>query len=185
MSHARVLSSRLRDAAPSEGVADAQILEASVTEDVLSYVRDILTGNDKQQAEKLVKGIAGIVDLSRNDWPLGFIRTLADEVASSRPGFFPGAPNSVWVRGDRVDDLLRRCGLLCRALLRGGLFLRLGGEDIDFRDGLTFFKCRFPPLVLASSGSKGCRNLIQLSVKPPLATINIFSPILINVKIYS
>ncbi len=61
-------------------MADAQILEASVTENVLGYVRDILSGNDKQQVEKLIKGIGGIVDLPRNDWPLGFIRTLADEL---------------------------------------------------------------------------------------------------------
>ncbi|MEX1330355.1 MAG: Hsp70 family protein [Desulfobacterales bacterium] len=78
--HRWKLQFQLRDTAPPEGVADAQILEASVTEDVLSYVRDVLSGKDKQQAEKLVKGIAGIVDLSRNDWPLGFIRTLADEL---------------------------------------------------------------------------------------------------------
>jgi molecular chaperone DnaK (HSP70) len=78
--HRWKLQFQLRDAPVPEVVADAQILEASVTEDVLSYVRDILSGNDKQQVEKLVKDIGGIVDLPRNDWPLGFIRTVADEL---------------------------------------------------------------------------------------------------------
>ncbi len=78
--HRWKLQFQLRDTAVPEAVADAQILEASVTENVLDYVRDILSGNDKQQVEKLIKGIAGIVDLRRNDWPLGFIRTLADEL---------------------------------------------------------------------------------------------------------
>jgi molecular chaperone DnaK (HSP70) len=76
--HRWKLQFQLRDTPVPEGVADAQILEASVTEDVLSYVRDILSGNDKQQVEKLAKAIEGIVDMPRNDWPLGFIRSLAD-----------------------------------------------------------------------------------------------------------
>ncbi|MGD2012059.1 MAG: Hsp70 family protein, partial [Desulfobacterales bacterium] len=78
--HRWKLQFQLRDTAVPEAVADAQILEASVTEEVLSFVRNKLSGNDKQQAEKLVKGIAGIIDLRREDWPLGFIRTLADEL---------------------------------------------------------------------------------------------------------
>jgi hypothetical protein len=78
--HRWKLQFQLRDTPVPEAVADAQILEASVTEDVLRYVRDILSGNDKQQVEKLVKDIGGIVELPRNDWPLGFIRTLADEL---------------------------------------------------------------------------------------------------------
>ncbi|MGB9436540.1 MAG: Hsp70 family protein [Desulfobacterales bacterium] len=78
--HRWKLQFQLRDTPVPEVVADAQILEASVTEDVLSYVRDVLSGNDKQQAEKLVKGIGGIVDLPRSEWPLGFIRTLTDEL---------------------------------------------------------------------------------------------------------
>jgi molecular chaperone DnaK (HSP70) len=76
--HRWKLQFQLRDTPVPEGVADAQILEASVTEDVLSYVRDILSGNDKQQVEKLAKAIERIVDMPRNDWPLGFIRSLAD-----------------------------------------------------------------------------------------------------------
>ena len=78
--HRWKLQFQLRDTPVPDAVADAQILEASVTEDVLSHVRAILSGNDKQQVEKLVKGIGGIVDLPRKDWPLGFIRTLADEL---------------------------------------------------------------------------------------------------------
>ena len=78
--HRWKLQFQLRDTPVPEVVADAQILEASVTEDALSYVRDVLSGNDKQQAEKLVKGIGGIVDLPRSEWPLGFIRTLTDEL---------------------------------------------------------------------------------------------------------
>jgi len=78
--HRWKLQFQLRNTPVPETVADAQILEASVTENVLSYIRDILTGNDKQQVEKLIKSIGGIVDLPRNDWPLGFIRTLADEL---------------------------------------------------------------------------------------------------------
>ncbi len=83
--HRWKLQFQLRDTPAPEAVADSQILEASVTEDALSYVRDILSGNDKQQVEKLIKGIGGIVDLSRNDWPLGFIRTLADELLMLLP----------------------------------------------------------------------------------------------------
>jgi len=78
--HRWKLQFQLRDTPVPETVADAQILEASVTEDVLNYMRDTLSGNDKQQVEKLAKDIGRIVDLPRNDWPLGFIRTLADEL---------------------------------------------------------------------------------------------------------
>ena len=78
--HRWKLQFQLRDTAVPEAVADAQILEASVTENVLRHLRDTLTGNDKQQVEKLVKGIVEIVDLRRDEWPLGFIRNLADEL---------------------------------------------------------------------------------------------------------
>jgi molecular chaperone DnaK (HSP70) len=78
--HRWKLQFQLRNTPVPEAVADAQILEASVTEDTLSYVRDILSGTDKQQAEKLAKGVEEIVGIPRNDWPLGFIRTMADEL---------------------------------------------------------------------------------------------------------
>ncbi len=83
--HRWKLQFQLRDTPVPEAVADAQIMEVSVTEDVLSYVRDILSGNNKQQVEKLVKNIGGVVDLPRNDWPLGFIRTVADELLTLLP----------------------------------------------------------------------------------------------------
>jgi hypothetical protein len=78
--HRWKLQFQLRDTAVPESVTDAQILEASLTEAVISHVRSALSGNDKQQVEKLVKGIVAIVDMRRDDWPLGFIRSLADEL---------------------------------------------------------------------------------------------------------
>ena len=78
--HRWKLQFQLRDTPMPESVADAQILEATVTEDALRYMRDILSGNNKQQVEKLAKAIEGIVEIPRKDWPLGFIRTLADEL---------------------------------------------------------------------------------------------------------
>jgi hypothetical protein len=41
-------------------------------------VQRVLTGSDKQQVEKLMKDIVGLVELSSDDWPLGLIRSLAD-----------------------------------------------------------------------------------------------------------
>ena len=78
--HRWKLQFQLRDAPVPEAVSDAQILEASLTEDALAHVRDTLSGTDKQQVEKLLKDVEGVVDLPRNKWPLGFIRTLADEL---------------------------------------------------------------------------------------------------------
>ena len=80
--HRWKLQFQLRDVPVPEAVADAQILEASLTDDVLGHLRDVFAGNDKQQAERLIKDIEGILDMPRKDWPLGFIRTLSDELLS-------------------------------------------------------------------------------------------------------
>lgn len=83
--HRWKLQFQLRDIPVPEAIADAQILEASQIEEALIHLRAIISGNDKQKVEKLLKEIESIVDLPRNDWPLGFIRTLADELLTLMP----------------------------------------------------------------------------------------------------
>ena len=69
----------LRNEAPGPEVADSQILDNSIVTAAQKHVYRVLKGNDKQNLEKLIVGISECVALPRDDWPLGLIRTLADD----------------------------------------------------------------------------------------------------------
>ncbi|MCP4623442.1 MAG: Hsp70 family protein [bacterium] len=59
---------------------DAQVLELSVVEAARRYLRQVLTGGNKSDVQNLIKQLSRTVELPRDDWPLGFIRSLADEL---------------------------------------------------------------------------------------------------------
>ncbi len=65
--------------APTEA-PQTQVLEQATVEKARQAVRRVLTGNDKNQVPPLVKKLSRMIDLPRDDWPLGFIRTLADDL---------------------------------------------------------------------------------------------------------
>jgi molecular chaperone DnaK (HSP70) len=68
----------LRGDVPDPEVSDAHILDASIVMEAQKLVRRVLKGNDKQRLEQLINGIARQVELPRDDWPLGLIRSLVD-----------------------------------------------------------------------------------------------------------
>jgi molecular chaperone DnaK (HSP70) len=74
------LQFHLRSDVQNSDVADSQILDASIVSAAQKHMRRVLTGNNKQGVEKLVAGITQRVALPRDDWPLGMIRTLADDL---------------------------------------------------------------------------------------------------------
>ncbi len=85
--HRWKLQFQLRDMTAPAETPETQVLEQAVVEEAQQYVRRVLTGSNKNEVPQLVKNVARITDLPRDDWPLGFIRTLADDlldIASSR-----------------------------------------------------------------------------------------------------
>ncbi|MGA9264287.1 MAG: Hsp70 family protein [Desulfobacterales bacterium] len=83
--HRWKLQFQLRETATPEAADDAQILELAVVETARDLLNRVLSGDDKSGAEKLAKKLSRIVDLPRDDWPLGFIRSLADDLLDLTP----------------------------------------------------------------------------------------------------
>ena len=83
--HRWKLQFQLRETAAPEAADDAQILELAVVETARDLLNRVLSGDDKSRAEKLAKKLSRIVDLPRDDWPLGFIRSLADDLLDLTP----------------------------------------------------------------------------------------------------
>ena len=81
--HRWQLQFQLRDTKIAESIQDEEVFEVSLVESA----RKILLGTFKpgsatQNMENLVKDIAKVVDRPKEEWPLGFIRTLADDLIS-------------------------------------------------------------------------------------------------------
>ncbi len=83
--HRWKLQFQLRETAAPEAADDAQVLELAVVEAARDLMHRVLSGNDKSRAEKIAKKLSRIVDLPRDDWPLGFIRSLADDLLDLTP----------------------------------------------------------------------------------------------------
>jgi hypothetical protein len=83
--HRWKLQFQLRETATPEAADDAQVLELAVVETARDLLHRVLSGDDKSGAEKLAKKLSRIVDLPRDDWPLGFIRSLADDLLDLTP----------------------------------------------------------------------------------------------------
>lgn len=79
--HRWQLQFQLRDAAAAAAVPDAAVIEDSV----LTAARDLIQaafskGAEKRRLDALVRGITEIAGSPKEKWPLGLIRTLADEL---------------------------------------------------------------------------------------------------------
>ncbi len=83
--HRWKLQFQLRETAAPEAADDTQVLELAVVEAARDLMHRVLSGNDKSRAEKIVKKLSRIVDLPRDDWPFGFIRSLADDLLDLTP----------------------------------------------------------------------------------------------------
>ena len=78
--HRWKLQFQLRESAAPAAAEDARILEHAVIESARSHLAQVLADDDKSQMEKLAKELSRIVELPRDDWPLSFIRSLADDL---------------------------------------------------------------------------------------------------------
>jgi molecular chaperone DnaK (HSP70) len=78
--HRWKLQFQLRNSTETVPATDAQVLELSVVEAAHQYLRRVLTGGNKNEVQNLIKQLSRTVELPRDDWPLGFIRSLADEL---------------------------------------------------------------------------------------------------------
>ncbi|UCF92204.1 MAG: hsp70 family protein [Desulfobacterales bacterium] len=79
--HRWQLQFQLREAPEPAGVSEAEVLEASLVEDVRARVQEVFAApSEGVTLEHLVKEISGIVDRPRETWPLGLIRSMADEL---------------------------------------------------------------------------------------------------------
>ena len=97
--HRWKLQFQLRDMTTPTAATETQVLELAVVEAAQDYLRRVLTGDDKTGVQQLVKNLGRMADLSRDDWPLGFIRSLADDlldlvsIRSKGPDFESGWMN--------------------------------------------------------------------------------------------
>lgn len=79
--HRWQLQFQLRDTvATPDQVQEKTVLEAALVQEAKDLLQKALKGTDTALLTSLVKRIAAIVNLARNEWPLGFIRDLADQL---------------------------------------------------------------------------------------------------------
>ena len=78
--HRWKLQFQLRDTTSPAPVSDMQVLELAVVEAAQNYLHQVLSGDDKSEVQMLAKKLGRIVELPRDEWPLGFIRGLADNL---------------------------------------------------------------------------------------------------------
>jgi molecular chaperone DnaK (HSP70) len=78
--HRWKLQFQLRKSTESLPATDAQVLELSVIEAAHQYLHRVLAGSSKTKMQKLIKELGRIVELPRDEWPLGFIRSVVDEL---------------------------------------------------------------------------------------------------------
>lgn len=83
--HRWQLQFQLRDVgeAPKE-VQEQTVLEAGSVRQAGEALQTAFAGDDTPRLDGLVKEIASLVDLARDEWPLGFIRGLADILLQDR-----------------------------------------------------------------------------------------------------
>jgi len=63
-------------------VSDQQVLEESLVDQALETIKDAFSNKDSRTPpERLVKVISGIVNRPKEEWPLSFIRLMADGLA--------------------------------------------------------------------------------------------------------
>jgi molecular chaperone DnaK (HSP70) len=72
------LQFQLRDSAAPIEVREEIVLDAQIVQAARQSVENAFAGADTAGLERVVKQIAAIVDLPREEWPLGLIRELAD-----------------------------------------------------------------------------------------------------------
>jgi molecular chaperone DnaK (HSP70) len=80
--HRWQLQFQLRDAAAGPGsVGDEVIIEASLVEEVRNKIRSLFSNEiDRRGLEALIKDISQRIGRKKENWPLSFIRTLADDL---------------------------------------------------------------------------------------------------------
>jgi molecular chaperone DnaK (HSP70) len=79
--HRWQLQFQLRDLSSPVGISDREVFEASVLEDVRSKLREVFSKkSDIALLETLVKDMTKITERPREKWPLGFIRSVSDEL---------------------------------------------------------------------------------------------------------
>ena len=76
--HRWQLQFQLRDAVALGDVGEETVLDQARVKEAREAVARAFEGEDRNRLEALVKRIGAIVDLPREDWPLSFIRELAD-----------------------------------------------------------------------------------------------------------
>jgi len=78
-SHRWQLRFQLREIAPHAGVRDTEIFDADVVDRAVALIdRAFSPEATPESLSGLVKSITGIIRRSRDDWPLGLIRKIAD-----------------------------------------------------------------------------------------------------------
>ena len=81
--HRWQLQFQLRDTKIAESIQDEEIFEVSLVESARKILRSTFEpGSATRNMDNLVKDIAEVVDRPREEWPLGLIRTLADDLIS-------------------------------------------------------------------------------------------------------
>ncbi len=79
--HRWQLQFQLRDAgATPDSVLEKTVLEAGRVDEAKVVMQAAFSQNESALLNSLMKQIAAIVDLSRNEWPLGFVRDLTDQL---------------------------------------------------------------------------------------------------------
>jgi hypothetical protein len=75
------LQFQLRDQAIVTDVVESEVFDSALVEESCAKIRTVFSDvADIRASEKLAKDITKIVGRSKNQWPLGFIRAMADEL---------------------------------------------------------------------------------------------------------
>lgn len=83
--HRWQLQFQLRATAGAMDVREQAVLDQALVEEARQAVVAAFDGKTPDRLDGLVKQVGGIADLSRDDWPLSFIRDLADTLIDRQP----------------------------------------------------------------------------------------------------
>ena len=99
------LQFQLRDGTTVQEVGDRTVLEASRVAAARDVIRDVFSGRaDSGEIAGITKRLAAVVDLKKENWPLSFIRTVADALLA-----LPPSPRAATDWESRWMNLLGYC----------------------------------------------------------------------------
>jgi len=83
--HRWKLQFQLRDQAGDQETAETEVYDDSLIKDACDLVHSVFSDPGAEGVQSVVKRLESLVDQTKANWPLSFLRTLADQLITSAP----------------------------------------------------------------------------------------------------